>query len=182
MKKNLIGVVALLLLVGYGVYDYTKTNDTLQTDNDDNGQVSVGIDQGEAAPNFELVDMYGEPVHLSDFRGKKILLNFWATWCPPCRAEMPHMQSIYEDYKDEVVILGVNLTTTEASREDVGTFIEKYGLNFPIILDEQGEVTKTFRVIAYPTTYAIDRDGVIREIFRGAIDYGIMEQSLKRMD
>ncbi|MFD1130606.1 peroxiredoxin family protein [Paenibacillus provencensis] len=182
MKKSLIGIIALLLLAGYGVYDYTKPNDTLQTDNGIKGQVSVGIDQGEAAPNFELVDTYGEPVNLSDFRGKKVLINFWATWCPPCRAEMPHMQNIYEDYKDEVVILGVNLTTTEASMEDVGTFIENYGLTFPIILDEQGEVMQTFRVVAYPTTYAVDRDGVIREIFRGAIDYGIMEQTLERMD
>src|SRR5690606_12907662 len=115
------------------------------------------------APNFELVNMKGDPVRLSDFRGKKVLVNFWATWCPPCRAEMPHMQNIYEDYQEDVVILGVNLTTTEASMEDVGTFVDNYELTFPIILDEQGEVMQTFQVVAYPTTYAVDHEGIITE-------------------
>lgn len=81
---------------------------------DDPEDLPVGLEKGNLAPDFELTDMEGSPVKLSDYRGKAVLLNFWASWCPPCRAEMPHMEKLYNKYKDENFdILAVNLTNTE---------------------------------------------------------------------
>jgi len=122
MRKNIIAVLALLLVVGWGIYDYSQSNkkkpatatQALQSE-----EVEVGIKKGQRAPNFTLLDLEGNEVELSDFIGKKVILNVWATWCPPCRAEMPHMEKVYEKNSGEVVVLGVNLTNTEKSDSNV---------------------------------------------------------------
>lgn len=183
MKKSILAIIVLAGLIGYGIYDYydgtTDENLTVQEDFKEN--VTVGIGKGERAPNFELFNLEGVPVQLSDYRGKKVLVNFWATWCPPCRAEMPHMQQFYENYEDEVVVLGVNMTATESDIEAVPAFVEEFGLTFPIVLDEEGDVWDAYQVFAYPTTLALDENGIIREVFRGAVNYEIMKQTIEKM-
>lgn len=183
MKKNIMAIIVLLGLIGYGAYDYMSVNRAAmpeeETVADDN--VSVGIKKGQRAPDFQLADVNGNTYTLSDFRGKKVFVNFWATWCPPCRAEMPHMQQVYEEHDGDVVVLGVNLTLTETDPEAVEPFIVDFELTFPIVLDYGGDVMTTYQVIAYPTTFAVDSRGIIREIYRGAISAGIMNEALKRM-
>lgn len=143
------------------------------------GQKS-GIKIGQLAPDFELTSLKGEPVKLSDFRGKKVVLNFWATWCPPCRDEMPQMQRFYSQYKDQnVVILSVDATHTEASKYPVQAFIDHWGVTFPVVLDTAGDVGKTYQVAAYPATYILDEQGVVRKKHPGAMDQKMLERAVQ---
>ncbi len=113
--------------------------------------------------DFELEDLGGTPQKLSSYRGKVVFLNFWATWCGPCRIEMPAMQRLYDKLKDEgLEIVAVDL---QESRRQVKKFVEKYKLTFPVLLDKSGEVGSIYGARAIPTTYLIDRDGYV---FAGA--------------
>ncbi|WP_301109255.1 peroxiredoxin [Sporosarcina sp.] len=132
-----------------------------------------GLARGDLAPDFELTTLDGKTVKLSDYRGKKVMLNFWASWCPPCRTEMPHMETYYKEYKDtdNMEILAVNMTKTEVNKEESAKeFVGEYGLTFPILLDKDSKVMKMYRVMAYPTTYIINTEGVITDIVVSAID------------
>lgn len=183
MKKNLLALAAILALVIWGIYDYyqngaEKTKMQQMAEN-----AEVGIQIGNKAPDFTLYDLDGNPVKLSDFDGKKRMVNFWATWCPPCRVEMPHMQRIWEDYQDDdIVILAVNLTHTEKSNEVIQQFAQQYDLTFPIVLDEKGDITVEYQVFAYPTSYMIDSSGIIRQRFQGAVNYEVMRKALRQMN
>lgn len=122
---------------------------------------------GYRAPSFSLRTLEGETVSVADLRGRAVILNFWATWCPPCRAEMPAFQRLYARYRDQgLMVLGVNAT----SGDDLATvfaFRQQYGLTFPILLDEAGQVQQRYRVTALPTTFFIDPRGMIRDVVVG---------------
>lgn len=188
MKKNMIAIIVLLGLIAYGGYDYFNKSASseeveISADADAPGEQLVrGVEKGNLAPDLTLVDLNGKEVRLADYAGKTVLLNFWATWCPPCRIEMPHMQQFYEDYQSkDVVILGVNLSQTEQSMDDVPAFVEEEKLTFPIVLDLEGDALLTYQIIAYPTTYLIDAKGIVREKFRGAINYDIMKEAVGKV-
>lgn len=144
-------------------------------DNTDN----VGLERGELAPDFELATLEGETVHLSDFYGKPIMLNFWATWCAPCRAEIPDMQKFYEDKDVEVV--AVNLTTSEHSKDDVPEFVDEFGMTFPVLLDDQGAASTIYQIQPIPTTFLIDSEGLIHNIAYGPLNYDLMVQAFEEM-
>ncbi|WP_153733467.1 peroxiredoxin family protein [Sporosarcina obsidiansis] len=138
-----------------------------------------GLTKGDLAPDFELTTLTGETVKLSDYRGKKVMLNFWASWCPPCRTEMPHMETYYNEYKDSsnMEILAVNMTKTEKNKEDSAkAFVEEYQLTFPILLDTKSEVMKTYGVKVYPTTYILNTEGVITDKVMFALDDKMLKQ------
>lgn len=184
MKKNHFALIVLLGLALWGVFDYQMRNDQIGGENDRDQMVNVqeGIKIGNRAPDFELPALESKKVKLSDFKGKKVLLNFWATWCPPCRMEMPHMERFYEDFREkDVVVIAVNVSTTEKSVDDVPKFVKQFELSFPVVLDEKGDVSETYQVIAYPTSYIIDSQGVIRHKFQGAINYDMMNQSFSNL-
>jgi peroxiredoxin len=184
MKKSMIAILFLIGLVVYGGYDYYSKSSSETGQAAETGGVNLekGIQKGQLAPDFSLTDLKGNPVHLSDFKGKKVMVNFWATWCPPCRVEMPHMQKFYEDYKSkDVVIVGVNLTPTEERLDSVQTFVDDQLLTFPIVLDKEGSIMQTYQVVAYPTTYLLDSNGVVREKFQGAINYDIMKDAVSKI-
>jgi len=122
---------------------------------------------GFLAPEFELGLMDGGEVALQDYSGKVVLLNFWASWCPPCRAEMPAIQEVYESYRSKgFEVVAVNMTHQD-SLPDVKAFTDTYQLTFPVLLDEAGETSLQYRVRALPTTFLIDKDGIIREVMIG---------------
>ena len=132
--------------------------------------------QGFLAPDFELQSIDGETVKLSDLRGQAVLVNLWATWCPPCRAEMPAIEKVYNDYKDQgFVVLAVNMTYQDAFA-DIAPFIDEYSLTFPILLDETSEVGTAYQLRSLPSSFFIDRDGIIREVVIG----GPMAEALLR--
>ncbi len=123
--------------------------------------------QGFLAPDFELVSLEGETIRLSQLAGEPALVNIWASWCPPCKAEMPDMQRIYEDYGPRGFhILGVNATNQD-SLQAASAFVQQEGLKFPILLDTDGSVTRKYAVQALPTSFFIDRAGIVREVMIG---------------
>jgi thiol-disulfide isomerase/thioredoxin len=123
--------------------------------------------EGFAAPDFRLTLLGGGEVALSELRGQVVIVNLWASWCPPCRAEMPALQEVYEAYGDlGLEILAVN-TTYQDSQAAAARFVEEYGLTFPVPLDQTGEVSRRYLLRALPTSFFIDRDGVIRNVVIG---------------
>ena len=123
--------------------------------------------------------MDGKPLRLSDLRGKRVLLNFWANWCPPCRVELPHLQAAHEKYgKDEFVVLGVDYGE---SREQVLAFARANKLTFPMALDETGEAMLAYGIRGIPTSFFIDRQGVIVAKQAGAVTPAIIERALTKM-
>jgi thiol-disulfide isomerase/thioredoxin len=156
---------------------------TTRKENNGEEELKAGISKGNLASEFELMSLDGSKARLSDFRGKKVLLNFWATWCPPCREEMPEMEKFHKDNKNnQVVILGVNLTTSEGSVSDVENYINQEGITFKILLDQEGQVGNIYRPISIPTTYFIDSDGVIRNKYTGPMSYEMMQDFMNAMN
>jgi peroxiredoxin len=126
---------------------------------------------GMTAPDFSLPDMQGKTQRLSDHRGKVVFLNFWATWCKPCKEEMPSMQILWENFKGEdFVILAVSMDRV-TTKKDIPPFIESMRLTFPILLDSWGQTDKRYKLMGVPETYIIDQNGVLREKVIGPRDW-----------
>lgn len=135
---------------------------------------------GRRAPDFELSDLNGQSVSLSDFRGQQVLLNFWATWCGPCRFEMPFLEQVHrEQSADGLVVLGVNIGETT---EEVEQFAADFGLSFTVLLDSDQQVALMYNVRSIPTTLLIDKDGIIRDRKIGAFaTLGEIESDLDKI-
>jgi len=135
---------------------------------------------GCPAPDFILTGLDGNTVSLSDFRGKVVLLNFWAIGCPPCRFEMPAMEEVYQEYRDEdVVIIGVNLDgPVNIVRDYVRDYVEVNGYSWIFVIDGTGMTTRDYMVTAIPASFFIDKDGVIRAVHLGAMSKVLMEIKL----
>ena len=141
-----------------------------------------GPEIGNLAPDFQLDNLDRQSVNLSDFRGKPVLVNFWASWCPSCRSEMPFIQDVFTDKKwaDEgLVVLTIDIGESPSA---VREFVKEYGLTFPVLLDIKGDVSLEYYVRSIPTTFFIDREGIIREIKIGSFSSTIdMERSLRKI-
>lgn len=192
MPKKIIGLLVLAVMIAIVVIGAVKNNmadsealDSMALGSDvDFLPTDEGLAKGEKAPDFQLTTLDGDEVKLSDYQGKKVLLNFWATWCPPCRAEMPHMQTYYEEQaKDEnVVILAVNLTTEDKGLGKIEDFVEEFELEFPIPMDENGDVGALYQAVSIPTSYAIDTEGRIQNKVVGPMDETMMEQLIEELE
>lgn len=138
------------------------------------------------AIDFTLTDQFGETHTLSDYKGKTVFLNFWATWCPPCRAEMPDIQKLYEEYRDagddSVVILGVAAPDYggEGTREEIAAFLEENGYTYPVVMDEGGALFMQYGVFSYPTTFMIDKDGNVFGYASGQLNEELMRDIIRQ--
>ena len=122
------------------------------------------------APNFTLQNSNGNSVSLSDFKGKAVLLNFWATWCVPCKKELPSMQRLYEDLKlDGFEIVAISIDRDK--KERVHQYIEEYSLTFPVLLDPSQKVRKDYFILGLPTSYLIGKDGKLKGFISGAREW-----------
>lgn len=153
---------------------------------------SLGMQQGFAAPKvaprvgyqapqFTLVDLNGKKVDLRTMvNGNRVtLVNFWATWCPPCRAEIPELVKFYSQYKTRgVALLAVNL---QESPEVVKAFAAKNQMRFPVLLDNSGKVAETYQVYAIPTTFILDRRGVIRDLIQGSTNLDTLQTKVRKL-
>ncbi|MFD0715647.1 peroxiredoxin family protein [Paenibacillus sp. GCM10027626] len=204
MKKAIV-TIALVALVIYGVYDLTKKNKPLATPLAEQAQQEaaqqqkpdaindraepqpesepqdvIGLERGNIAPDFTLQAFEGEDLTLSSFRGEKVILNLWASWCPPCRAEMPDMQAFYEDHQaNGIKVLAVNLTAAEKAVEDVAVFVDEYKLTFPVAMDDQNAVAEMYRVRSIPSTFILDEEGKIIQKIVGPMTYEMMEEFMQ---
>jgi peroxiredoxin len=127
------------------------------------------------APAFELATLDGGQISLADLQGKPMVINFWATWCAPCRAEMPMLQSTWERYGEAVTVVGVDVDEAPAA---VQAFVDELGLTFPIALDEGAEISGRYNVRGLPTTFFVDSSGIIRQIYPGELHSAILAEGI----
>ena len=195
-KNMLIIILAAVLLVG-GLYLFTtRDNDKLlvkeepplvdQTPETPSKDVIparpetpkyADIAVGELAPDFTLKNLSGEEVSLSDYRGKIVMINFWATWCKWCDIEMPDMQKLSSE-NDDLVVLAVDV---EEGIEEVKAYIEKGGYDFEVVLDSDGFVNRTYLVNGLPNSYFVDEEGILLGKVGGAINYAQMNEILENI-
>lgn len=185
----LLIVMGILTLTGAtGSISSGLAADTQQsTEQSESSNESVSQDEVSlpAAPDFTLTDQFGQTHTLSDYQGKTVFLNFWATWCGPCKAEMPDIQSLYESYggnEEDLVVLGVagpNLGQ-EGSSEDIAAFLEENGYTYPVVMDEDSSVFYQYGIAAFPTTFMIDTDGNVFGYVQGAISMEDMESIVQQ--
>ena len=153
---------------------HTEDSHTDSSENTDSGETTV-----ETAPDFTMTNASGEEVKLSDFFGKPVVLNFWASWCGPCKSEMPHFEDAYQKYGEDINFVIVNLT--DGARETVETasdFIEEQGYTFPLYFDTNTEGAVTYGTYSIPVTYFIGADGVPVAQANGALDAETLQKGL----
>ncbi|MBL3640877.1 MULTISPECIES: TlpA disulfide reductase family protein [Bacillaceae] len=176
MLKKIIASVALLSLITVAI---VQAMDNESKGNDEKDALG-GLKIGAKAPDFSLKTLDGKQVELSDYEGKKVMLNFWATWCPPCKKEMPDMEKYTQQAGDDVVVLAVNIDP----ENDVQAFVEDNGITFTIPLDSQSAknpVNERYKILSIPTTYFIDKKGIIRNKVISAMTLKDMERNINSM-
>lgn len=158
-KRNMPCIAGAFLAFAFAVFFLSPPASPIETDMSPNTE----------APGFVLKNMDGEHVSLTALRGKVILLNFWATWCRPCKEEMPAFEKLYVKYKDRgFVVLAVSINRSKASIED---FLEDMDLSYPILMDDDSKVLKLYKVYSIPTTFLIDKTGFIVKKYHGQEDW-----------
>lgn len=191
MSKRMIQSIVIFILIGavcFVALDYFKQNNKQKEFESKleeevvskNGQsVKYGAEVGNLVYDYEMKDIVtGKQVKMSDYRGKKVFLNFWASWCPPCKEEAPVLQRFSEE-QDDVIVLGVNVTTDEKITGDEKKFIERYGLTFTNVYT-QDEMFNSFFIPSFPTSYIIDEDGIILEQLVGGVTDKFLENKFNK--
>lgn len=170
---------------------YSKASESTGPSKEISGEVEGAEKSADARPvipavDFELEDQYGNIHKLEDYRGKTIFLNFWATWCPPCKAEMPDIQKLYENSptegEDAVIVLGVAAPNVgqEGSREEIAAFLEENGYTYPVLMDTKGELFASYGIMSFPTTFMIDRDGNVFGYVSGMLSADMMDSIVRQ--
>ena len=189
MKKNktlLIVLLAFVLLMGGAYVLYQKLSQGTAADQlavQDSSQAPEETGGGEAektlAPDFTVYDRDHKEAHLSDFVGKPVVLNFWASWCGPCQSEMPDFDEVYAELGDEIQFLMVNLTTSDRESFEKATgLIDERGYSFPVFYDLDGNAATTYGVYSLPTTYFIDAEGYGVARATGAINGETLQRGI----
>lgn len=190
MKKNLIIWVLATLLVIVAVYTVKNNEDQNNADQnnteeksaDDTGKLTQESSSAEKviAPDFTLKDLNGNDVSLKDYRGKKVYLNFWATWCPPCKAEMPEIEKLYQETKDsDLVILAIDIGENSKT---VSEFISENKYNFNVLLDEKNEIASLYGISSIPVSIFIDQEGYIVNAQIGAMNLEQMKVYINALE
>lgn len=183
MNRNvIIWVLAIILIcvAAYTVFSYDPAVKSQPPAKDNNLNPKPVTPAANAAGDFTLTALDGSKVTLSELKGKKVFLNFWATWCPPCRAEMPDIQKLYKESENSgLVILAVNIGEDEAT---VKSFMDKNGFSFKVLLDQQGDVAKTYQVSAIPASYFINTDGSVSNKHIGSMNLSQMKEYVKALN
>ena len=190
VNKKILSIIILAIVLIGGLYYFAMVkggetteelepeNNVSQETNNETGEENIVEDSvldiaiGEEAPNFTLRNLEGEEVSLTDYRGKVVLINFWATWCKYCDIEMPDLQKLDKENED-VVVLAVDVMEEKSLVEG---YIEKGGYDFQVVLDEDGDIAKLYLVSAFPTSYFVDKDGILLGGVPGMMTYAQMNQ------
>lgn len=173
MFKKIFPIVLIMTMISVIIVQAMEKEETKETNIDEDKIPGLSI--GLKAPDFQLQTIDGELLKLSDFKGKKVIINFWATWCPPCKKEIPELESFHKASGDKVKILAVNMD----SGSNVEKFAKEMKITYPILLDQKEKVSKMYKVISIPTTFFIDGDGIIRHKYLGPIPLAKMNEYTK---
>jgi cytochrome c biogenesis protein CcmG/thiol:disulfide interchange protein DsbE len=130
-----------------------------------------------AAPAFTLPDLQGKPVSLEGLRGRVVAVNFWATWCGPCREEIPELARIYAAHRGQCFEM-LGIAEESGTRDEIADSAHRFGINYPVLLDDEGRIGEAFQIPGYPRTYLIDHEGRVRKTFTGAVDAADLEGAL----
>lgn len=195
-EKSILSAVTAAAIVLGGMpgipaaagYVYAAEEDAEETaaGQDTKQQEAAEEEEKYPAPDFTLRDQFGTEHTLSDYKGKIVFLNFWATWCPPCRAEMPDIEALYEetmeDEDSDLVILGVAFPGlgNETSEQGVADFLEENGYLYPTLMDTEADLMTEYAITAYPTTFMIDKDGNIYGYVQGGISREVMDDIIQQ--
>ena len=175
MNKKLLVV---LILVGVGILLFWKFENKKVSKMPKEVIVQPGKKVSNPAPDFTLQDLNGNWSSLSEFKGKVVILDFWATWCPPCKAEIPHFIELYDDYKDKgLEIIGVSLDFN--ANKILGAFVEENSINYTILIGDRDVTDLYGGIMSIPTTFVIDRDGGIRKKYIGYKEKEVFEEDVK---
>lgn len=174
MKKYLILISALTIsFISVACSDDVK-------ENPDNRELSSGsIESAEKAPDFSLTSTNGESIKLSDYQGKVVILDFWATWCPPCRKGIPDLVEIQNEFKDDVIVIGVSLD--DDTKSEVVPFMKEYGINYPVVYGDNKVVTDFGSINAIPTSFIINKKGEIVEKHVGLVPKSTYVNRIKQI-
>ncbi|WP_187296336.1 TlpA family protein disulfide reductase [Tepidibacter mesophilus] len=187
MNKKVFTIIVVVVLLFGGFYIFSNQNKTKENVRNDNIQENTykeNIDEqsqelavGKIAPSFTIKNLNGEDVSLSDYEGKIVIINFWATWCGYCDKEMPDLQRIYKENED-LVVLAVDV---KESKDQVQSYIDNGNYDFPVLLDENGETAITYLVSAFPTSYFVDKNGILLGAVQGMMTYDKMNNILEQI-
>lgn len=173
MKKHILLIGLMIFILASVIGCQAKSGNNGNDNNSDHNKgVVIGPSVGNFAPVFELTDLNGKKVSLESLRGKPVFLNFWATWCYPCRSEMPDLQDMYLKYGGQMHFLTIN---SQESANTVRKFMQENKYTFPVILDSNGVVGGKYRVTGIPTTVILDADGFVKTNHIGAMRASDME-------
>jgi len=179
---KLVASIAIILILGISIYflnSYVMSNQSKSNSQNVSGvntadkKVQVGTEKGDLAPDFSLKDINGNTVTLSKLRGRKVILNFWATTCPYCKIEMPELNKFYQNHKKDVVLLAIDIGEEKSTVEN---YLEGKGYGFTILLDSDAKTAINYKVQFIPMSFFIDEKGIIRSISNGAMTYDEIEE------
>lgn len=170
-KRRLVIRTMILIVLGAAVVYTLYANFTM-----DNRQ-TVAV--GSRAPDFELTDLQGHKHRLSDYRGQGVFLNFWGTWCPPCKQEMPYINNQYHQFKDKgVQVLAVDIQESQLA---VKEFASRYNLDFPIMIDTDKEVMTAYGIDPLPATFLIDKNGNVVKYYTGSLTEDMVREFMEKI-
>ncbi|WP_343348514.1 cytochrome c biogenesis protein/redoxin [Terrisporobacter petrolearius] len=186
--KKLGGIILIISGLLMFINGFTNNLNTTKTENAKKSESTQNTyskdDKKIEALDFDLYDQYGKKHKLSDYKGKTVFLNYWATWCPPCKGEMPYIEELYKEYnenKNDVIILGVaspNLGN-EGSKKDIEKFLKDEEYTFPVVFDEEGSQIYAYGISSFPSTFIIDKEGFIAKYVPGAMDKETMKNLIE---
>ena len=162
MKVNKDFFLVLFMVLSFSAFSCSKdkTKETPSSNNQQQEQVSTSKTNKTKAPDFTLTSTSGKKINLSDYKGKVVILDFWATWCGPCRMGVPDLVSIQKEFKDKVVVIGISLDD-QRTMSDIPPFMKQYGINYPIVFGTNKVVMDYGNIEAIPTSFVIDKKGFI---------------------
>ena len=172
MKNKLFFIILIVVVIAiiFGVSKFTASNRIQE----------VNAEDIKEAPEFTLLDIDGTRTSLSDFKGKVIILDFWATWCPPCKAEIPHFVELYDEYKKKgLEVIGVSLDSNP--EKSLPSFMEEYRINYTMLIANRNVTDSYGGIISIPTTFVIDRNGNIRKKYIGYRDKHVFENDIEEL-